>query len=42
MLKKPKILVVGSLNMDLTASAKRAPNSGETVIGSDSSLLMES
>ena len=33
MLKKPKILVVGSLNMDLTASAKRAPNSGETVIG---------
>lgn len=33
MLKKPRILVVGSLNMDLTASAKRAPNSGETVIG---------
>ena len=33
MLKKPKILVVGSLNMDLTASARRAPNSGETVIG---------
>ena len=33
MLKKPKVLVVGSLNMDLTASAKRAPDSGETVIG---------
>lgn len=33
MLKKPKILVVGSLNMDVTASARRAPNSGETVIG---------
>lgn len=33
MLKKPKVLVVGSLNMDLTASAKRAPDSGETVVG---------
>ncbi|MCI9121780.1 MAG: ribokinase [Oscillibacter sp.] len=33
MLKRPKILVVGSLNMDVTASARRAPNSGETVIG---------
>ena len=32
-MKQPKILVVGSLNMDLTASAKRVPNSGETVIG---------
>ena len=32
-MKRPKILVVGSLNMDLTASAKRVPNSGETVIG---------
>lgn len=33
MLKKPKILVAGSLNMDLTATADRAPESGETVIG---------
>ena len=33
MLKRPKILVVGSLNMDLTASTRRVPNSGETVIG---------
>ena len=33
MLKKPKILVVGSFMMDLIASTKRAPNSGETVIG---------
>ena len=33
MLKKPKILVVGSLNMDLIASAERAPRAGETVIG---------
>ena len=33
MLKKPKILVVGSFNMDLIASAQRAPESGETVIG---------
>ena len=33
MLKKPRILVVGSLSMDLTASARRAPGAGETVIG---------
>ena len=33
MLKKPKILVVGSFMMDLIASTRRAPNSGETVIG---------
>ena len=33
MLKKPKILVVGSFMMDLIASTTRAPNSGETVIG---------
>ena len=33
MLKKPNILVVGSFMMDLIASTKRAPNSGETVIG---------
>ena len=33
MLKRPKILVAGSFNMDLTASCTRAPESGETVIG---------
>lgn len=33
MLKKPKILVVGSFVMDLIASTNRAPKSGETVIG---------
>lgn len=33
MLKKPKILVVGSFMMDLIASTRRAPNSGETVVG---------
>ena len=33
MLKKPKILVVGSFMMDLIASTGRAPNEGETVIG---------
>ena len=33
MYKKPKILVVGSFMMDLIASAERAPNAGETVIG---------
>lgn len=32
-MKKPKILVVGSLNMDLTASTELFPNSGETVSG---------
>ena len=35
MLKKPKILVVGSFVMDLIASAPRVPNLGETVIGTD-------
>lgn len=33
MIKKPKILVVGSLVMDLIASTSVAPKSGETVIG---------
>lgn len=33
MLKKPSILVVGSFMMDLIASTRRAPNSGETVVG---------
>jgi ribokinase len=33
MLKKPKILVVGSFMMDLIASAPRVPEMGETVIG---------
>jgi ribokinase len=32
-MKKPRILVVGSFVMDLVASARRAPNLGETVIG---------
>ena len=33
MLKRPKILVVGSFMMDLIASTRRAPQSGETVVG---------
>ncbi len=33
MFKKPRMLVVGSLNMDVTASTERVPASGETVIG---------
>ena len=33
MLKRPKILVVGSFVMDLIVSTKRFPNAGETVIG---------
>lgn len=33
MLRKPNILVVGSFMMDLIASTRRAPNSGETVVG---------
>lgn len=35
MLKKPKILVVGSFMMDLIASAPRVPDMGETVIGTE-------
>ncbi len=31
-----KILVVGSLNMDLVISAPRLPQTGETVLGGDS------
>ncbi len=34
MLKKPKILVVGSFMMDLIACTERAPGAGETVMGS--------
>ena len=33
MFKRPKILIAGSFNMDLTASCARAPQAGETVIG---------
>ena len=33
MLKKPKILVVGSFMMDLIASTPRAPREGETIVG---------
>lgn len=33
MLKKPKILVIGSFVMDLIATTSRAPKSGETVVG---------
>lgn len=33
MLRRPRILVVGSFMMDLIASAARLPNMGETVIG---------
>lgn len=34
-MKKPKLLVVGSLVMDMTVSTGRFPNSGETVLGLD-------
>ena len=33
MFKRPKILIAGSFNMDLTASCAQAPQAGETVIG---------
>ncbi len=33
MLRKPKILVVGSFVMDLIVSTRKVPNSGETVLG---------
>ncbi len=32
-MKKPKILVVGSTNMDLVVKTKKAPRAGETLIG---------
>ena len=32
-MKKPKILVVGSLVMDMISSTERIPNAGETVLG---------
>lgn len=32
---KPKILVIGSLNMDLVIQAKRVPQRGETILGED-------
>jgi ribokinase len=35
MQRKPKILVVGSLVMDLIVSSERFPNSGETVLGTN-------
>lgn len=35
MLKEPKILVVGSLVMDLIVRTEKFPNSGETVLGLD-------
>jgi ribokinase len=33
MLKKPKITVIGSLNMDLTAISAKRPAAGETILG---------
>lgn len=33
MIKKPHILVVGSLNMDLITTTRRIPQSGESVVG---------
>ena len=35
MTEKPKILVVGSVNMDLVVRAGAIPIGGETVLGSD-------
>ena len=31
--QKPKVVVVGSLNMDLVVKAERQPQKGETLIG---------
>lgn len=36
---KPKILVVGSINMDLVTIAKRTPTIGETIIGEDFKMI---
>lgn len=35
MLMRPKILVIGSLNMDLVVQAKRVPERGETILGEE-------
>jgi len=34
-MKKPKILVIGSLNMDLVVQAERSPERGETILGEE-------
>jgi ribokinase len=34
-MKKPKILVIGSLNMDLVVEAERSPQRGETILGKE-------
>jgi ribokinase len=38
-LKSPKIVVIGSLNMDMVVQAERAPLSGETVMGEKISFI---
>ncbi len=37
--KKPQILVIGSINMDVVLQAERFPAPGETVLGSELSLI---
>lgn len=39
MAKKPKILVVGSANMDLILRTERIPSEGETILGKDYQLV---
>ena len=36
---KPKVLVIGSLNMDLVVVAERAPERGETVLGQEINFI---
>ena len=36
---KPRILVIGSINMDVVLRAEKFPAPGETVVGTDLSLI---
>ena len=37
--EKPRILVIGSINMDVVLKAEKFPAPGETVLGTDLSLI---
>lgn len=38
-MKKPKITVIGSINMDLVVSADQSPDQGETLLGNDFQMI---
>ena len=37
--EEPRILVIGSINMDVVLRAEKFPAAGETVLGTDLSLI---